>query len=85
MTAVGLLKHAQTIHNFKLFLEKSANVTGIKQVCVSSPLNDTEQICIENSVLRRNHLDNQPSDKPLIYDVQLQREQETSQVKKSNK
>jgi hypothetical protein len=36
MTAVGLLKHAQTIHNFKLFLEKSANVTGIKQVCVSS-------------------------------------------------
>ena len=85
MTAVGLLKHAQTIHNFKLFLEKSANVTGIKQVCVSSPLDDTGQICIENSVLRRNHLDNQPSVQPLIYDVQLQREQETSQVKKSNK
>lgn len=77
MTAVGLLKHAQTIHNFKLFLEKSANVTGIKQV----PLDDTGQ----NSVLGRNHLNNQPSDKPLIYDVQLQREQETSQVTKSNK
>lgn len=84
MTAVGLLKHAQTIHNFKLFLEKSANVTGIKQVRVSSS-DDTGQICIQDTVLGRNHINNQPSDKPLIYDVQLQREQLTSQLKQSNK
>lgn len=35
MTAVGLLRHAQTIHKFKLFLQRSSGITGIQKVTVS--------------------------------------------------
>ncbi|XP_063441818.1 uncharacterized protein LOC134722173 [Mytilus trossulus] len=35
MTAVGLLRHAQTIHKFKLFLQRSSSITGIQKVTVS--------------------------------------------------
>ena len=66
---------AQTIHKFKLFLEKTADVTGIEKVNIS-PEYDTGQTTVENSVLNELNQNTDLIDSPFVYDAQIHKEKE---------
>ncbi|XP_052063744.1 hunchback-like protein [Mytilus californianus] len=68
MTAVGLLRHAQTIHKFKLFLQRSSGITGIQEVTVSQET-DAAKRMIDQSMI---HSIRQSLDRSLERDDQLE-------------
>ncbi|CAC5415070.1 unnamed protein product [Mytilus coruscus] len=68
MTAVGLLRHAQTIHKFKLFLQRSSDITGIQKVTVSQET-DAAKGMIDQSMI---HSIRQSLDRSLERDDQLE-------------